>query len=154
MKFSRTGLLLLPFVTLLFAGCMGGPKIGGITVTALSLTVGTSPAEVRAPLVLHFANENVVPLGYSGSVHKLYINGTYVGKATNQEPIGLPPMNAATREIYLQFDNPKIASLLAAGGSQSASYRLDSVLYQTAGDDKLEIKTRSEGNLELRAGAN
>jgi hypothetical protein len=31
---------------------------------------------------------------------------------------------------------------------------METVLFQTAGEDKLEIKTRSEGTLELRNAAN
>ncbi len=125
-------------------------------MAAVSLQLGaTSPTEVRAPLVLRFANENVVPLGYSGSTHKLFLNGTYVGKAVNDQPIGLPPMNEATREVYLQFENPAFVRQLAAGGPvHQVNYRLETVLFQTAGDDKHEIKTHSEGSLELRNSAN
>jgi LEA14-like dessication related protein len=151
---SRAFALLLLILGL--TGCMSGSKPGGVIVTALTLQLGlTSPTEVRAPLLLRFANENVIPLGYSSSSHKLYLNGTYVGKAVNDQPIGLPPMNQATREVYIQFENPAFVRQLAAGGgSHQVAYRMETVLFQTAGEDKLEIKTRSEGTLELRNAAN
>jgi len=156
MKNTRFGLFLLLLVTFGLCGCMTGPKPGGVTVTALTLQLGlTSPTEVRAPLILRFANENVIALGYSASSHKLYLNGTYVGKAVNDQPIGLPPMNEATREVYLQFENATLVRQLAAGGSSHhVPYRLETVLFQTAGEDKLEIKTRSEGTLELKNSGN
>ena len=125
-------------------------------MVALTLKLGAvSASEVRAPLILRFANENVIPLGYSSSVHKLYVSGTYVGKATNDDPIGLPPQNEATREVYVHLEKPAFLRQLAAGGgSHVVSYRLETVLYQTAGEDNLEIKTRSEGSLELRSSDN
>jgi len=152
MKYLRLPLFALLSLGLFLAGCATGAKPGGITVTAVSLQV--SPTDLRVPLMLHFANENVVPLGYSSSVHKLYLNGSFVGKAVNDQPIGLPPMNAANREVYLQLDNAALARQLAAGGSRPVHYRIETVLHQTVDEDKLQIKTASEGSLELRVGPN
>lgn len=152
MKNLRFRLFALLSPVLLLAACMSGPKPGGVTVTAVSLQV--SGNELRAPLMLHFANENIVPLGYSSSVHKIYLNGTYVGKALNDQPIGLPPMNEANREVYLQIENAAFVRQLAAGGSHPVHYRIETVLRQTVDEDKLQIKTASEGSLELRTGAN
>lgn len=152
MKNLRLNLLALLSLVLLLAACATGAKPGGITVTAVSLQV--SGADLRAPLMLHFANENVVPLGYSSSVHKIYLNGTYAGKATNDQPIGLPPMNDANREIYLEIENAALIRQLAAEGSHPVHYRIETVLHQTVSDDKLQIKTASEGTLELRVANN
>ena len=156
MKPLRSSLLALFLIALGLSGCASGPKLGGVAVFAVSLQLGaTSPTEVRAPLILRFANENVIPLGYSGSSHKLFLNGTYVGKAVDDQPIGLPPMNEATREVYLQFENPAFVRQLAAGAPvHQVNYRLETVLLQMVGDDKHEIKTHSEGSLELRNSAN
>jgi len=156
MKYLRSSLFALLVVALGLSGCTTGPKPGGITVTALTLQLaGTSPTELRAPLILRFANENIIALGYSASSHKLFVNGTYVGKAVNDQPIGLPPMNEATREVYVQLENATLLHQLVAGAaSREVNYRLETVLFQTAGDDKLEIKVRSEGRLELRTAGN
>lgn len=154
MKFPRLGLLALALFCLGLSGCLSGFKPGGITVVALSIKLDpAAPADIRVPLILRFANENIIPLGYSGSSHKLYLNGTYVGKAVNDEPIGLPPQNEATREVYVHLEKAAFVRQLAAS-SHLVNYRMDTVLFQTAGDDKLEIKTHSEGSLELRASAN
>lgn len=154
MKNLRLRLFALLSLALFLAGCTTGAKPGGITVTAVSLQVSAAAGDLRAPLMLHFANENIVPLGYSSSTHKLYLNGTYVGKVVNDQPIGLPPMNEANREVYLQIENDAFVRQLASGGNHPVHYRIETVLRQTVEDDRLLIKTASEGSLELRTGAN
>ncbi len=148
--FSR--LLTLALVSFFVAGCGGGYKPTGMTATIVDFR----PTEARmlessGVLTLRFTNETISPLGFSGSSHKLYLNGSYVGKAVNNQPFGVPPLSSITHDVTVNFENLALIRQLAEmGQSQTAAYRLDSVLFQTVYEDKYELKTQSQGSLDLR----
>jgi LEA14-like dessication related protein len=108
--------------------------------------------ESRGTLTLRFTNESIAPLGYSGSSHKLYFNGQYVGKGVSDRPFGIPPLNTVTQDITLNLENiALVRQLLSVRDSQTASYRLESVFFQTVYEDDYQIKVKSEGSLDLRS---
>ena len=108
--------------------------------------------ESRGTLTLRFTNESISPLGYSGSSHKLYLNGQYVGKGVSDRPFGIPPLNTVTQDITLHLENlALVRQLISVRDSQTAAYRLESVFFQTVYEDDYEIKVKSEGSLDLRS---
>lgn len=108
--------------------------------------------ESRAVLTLRYTNENISPLGFSGSRHKLYLNGSYVGTAVSDQPFGIPPLTTTTQQVTIQLENlALIKQLVAIRESQTVAYRLESVLFQTIYEDKYQVKTNSEGSIDLRS---
>jgi LEA14-like dessication related protein len=153
MKFPRL-LPLLAACTLLFAACQSNSaKLGEISVTIVDLQpAGGTLLESRAVLTLRFVNENIRPFGFSGTTHKLYLNGTYVGKAVNREPFGLPPLSTTTRDVTLMLENiALVQQVLAMRGQTAISYRLDSVIFTKEGDDELKLPTQTKGTLDLQS---
>ena len=153
MKLRRPLLLIFAFVSLLVAGCSHGGRPGGVTVSIVDFRpTDASLMESRGTRTLRETNENISPLGFSGSRHKLYLNGSYVGTAVNHQPFGVPPLDTITQEVTIQFENTALVrQLVSMRDSQTAAYRLESVLFQTIYEEKYEIKTESEGSLDLRS---
>lgn len=142
-------LLCLSGLALLLAGCGSGTKLGGVAITALSIRTATpATPQPQAILNLRFTNENVVPVGLSGGRHRLYINGKAAGQALSREPLGLPQLSTATQEVTVTLEPGFLASI---AGATQASYRLESVLFVTAGEERMDIKTQSQGAIDVSA---
>ncbi len=146
-------LLLLPLLFL--AGC-SNPRPSGIIITLIDIRpTSATVLESSATLTLRLTSENISPLGFSGSSHKLYLNGDYVGRAVSNEPFGIPPLTSVTRDVTVHLENLSLVrQLIAMRNTQTASYRLENVLHQTIYEDKTEMKSRSEGSIDLRSFAN
>lgn len=149
----RPGLLFIALLALVLAGCSGAGLRDGLTVSLVDFRpTEASLLESRGTLTLRFTNETIAPLGYSGSSHKLYLNGKYVGRAVSDKPFGVPPLNTVTRDVSVQFENlALVRQLVDVRASQAISYRLESVVFQTVYEDDYEIKLKSEGSLDIRS---
>lgn len=153
MKFLR--LLPLLCASLLFLpACQNtAAKFGEITVTVVDIRpAGGTVFESQAVLTLRFINENVTPFGITGTTHKLYLNGQYVGKAVNDQAFGIAPLNTSTREVTLMLENTALLrQLLALRGQTEIAYRLDTVILTRDGDMTAKLPTRTEDRLDLAA---
>ena len=151
MTIFRPGILILAVLSLVLAGCSGAALRGGLSVSLVDFRpTEAALLESRGTLTLRFTNETIAPLGYSGSTHKLYLNDRYVGKAVSDRPFGVPPLNTVTQDVTVQLENlALVRQLLSVRDSQSVSYRLESVVFQTVYEDDFQIKLRSEGSLDL-----
>lgn len=152
MTFLRSCLPALVSVSLFLAGC-SGPRPTSLSVTLVDFKpADASLLESRGTLTLRYTSESIAPLGFSGSSHKLYLNGSYVGKAVNDRPFGVPPLSTVTHDVTVYLENlALVRQLISVRDTQTASYRLESVLFQTVYEEKFEIKSKSEGSLDLRS---
>lgn len=149
MKLSASFFLLLALVAW-FTGCNSGGGRGGVTVTLVDFKpAGTALPETRAVITLRVTNENLNPLGFSGSTHKLYLNGSYVGKATSSVPLGLPPVSSATQDVPILLEKPEFVKQ-AMRDQPVSSYRMESALFIMDGEERIQLKVRSEGSVDLR----
>jgi len=155
MKTPRSTFFAALAISLAVTGCSGGGKPGGVTETIVDFRpTEASLAEGRAVMKLRFTNENVSPLGFSSSTHKLYLNGSYVGKAVGDQPFGIPPLNSVTQDETVHLENVALVrQLMASRDTQTAAYRLESVLFQTIYEDKYQIKIQANGSVDLRESA-
>jgi LEA14-like dessication related protein len=153
MTLPRPALFVLTLLAFVFAGCTGSGVRGGISVSLVDFRpTEAALLESRGTLKLRFTNETIAPLGYSGSSHKLYLNDRYVGKGVSDRPFGVPPLNTVTQDVTIQFENlALVRQLMSVRDSQTVSYRLESVVFQTMYEDDYQIKLRAEGTLDLAA---
>lgn len=150
---NRKAFVLFPLtvIALLFAGCGSGGKLGGVAVDVVTIR-SAQPAllETEVVLGLRYTNENVVPVGFGGSRHKFYLNGTYIGQAVSNRPVGLAPLTTGTQDVTVMVKNGALLNVLRNLSQQpQASYKIESVLLVTAGEDRMEIKTQREGAVDL-----
>ncbi len=151
MKTIPTLAILVLGLSLLLTGCNSVDKSGGITVTVADLkAIDSSLLETQVTMTLRYTSESLNAFGFSGSSHKLYFNGAYIGRAVSHTPIGLPPLSTTTRDVTLIIENSALVKqLLSMQGQTTASYRLESVLFMTSGDTDIKVKTDSDGVLDL-----
>lgn len=136
---------------LLLAGCQTRSSIGEISVTVVDFQpTGSSLAEARAIMALRFINENLAPVAFTSSTHKLYLNGTYVGKVLNNQAVGIPAANTSTVDVAVFFGNPGLVRQLAGSSDGHAvSYRLTSSMEYQRGDQTETIKADTSGSVDL-----
>lgn len=138
---------------LLVAGCQTRYSVGEVSLAVVDLKpIGSSMLESRAVMTIRYFNENVVPIAFSGTSHKLYLNGSYVGKAVSNQAVGLPPASTITQEVVVFFENAQLINqLINVSRSQSVSYRLESTLTYQKGDDTERIPAEAKGTIDLSA---
>jgi LEA14-like dessication related protein len=148
--------LLLRLVSLVvclsgLVGCSSHGSLGGIAVTVVDIKpAAAAGSDAPAVLTLQFANENVAGVGMESSTHRLFLNGSYVGKAVTATPEGLPAMAPTTLKVPVKFENPTLVGQLAgAAGAKNTSYRLESDMLVVFSDDKIHVKSTEQGTLDL-----
>lgn len=145
------GAFLFAALAFVFAGCGSVPRLGGISVQLVDLRPADVTAlETKAIMTLRFTNENVIALGFSGSTHRLFINGQYVGKAVNDRSLGLAALTTVTQDVTIYLENGALLrQLIQVAHDGAVKYRLESSLAQTIGDRRNRIDTSSEGSVAL-----
>ena len=144
--FTVLALLCGLFVT----GCMSPPRVGEITVTAVEfITPAHALSQPRAVLTLRFINENSIPVALSGSKHKLYLNGTFVGEIENTEAVGLAPSNIKNHDVAIFFENLALVRQLASQPNPVVSYRLVNVMEYRESDEKNYLKSETNSTIDL-----
>ncbi len=135
---------------LAFSGCGSSPIQNSIHVSISS--VAPAPQEPGAiTLTLRYANESVFAIGVVRSNHRVFFNGTLIAKIEDAAPVGLPPMGAADQVIVVPVENQAaLRELVARSGDRTASYRLESVLFQVFNEDDYKVPAKSEGSVDLR----
>src|SRR4051794_30557056 len=109
------------FVSLgLFLAACSTTKLGGFRMDVVGFRYDPSAAEgKRTSVELVFNNDNVLPVAISSSQHKLYLNGTYVGKAGTREALGSPQLSSVTQILPVTFENTAFVKELVTSGAPS-----------------------------------
>jgi LEA14-like dessication related protein len=129
----------------LLSGCATAPSTG-ISLANVQFTQATA-LETTAVFTLRFNNETPEPLRLEGGVHKIYLNGLYVGEGLSNETLELPRLGSMTQTVTVHLSNLRLATRLKPIiESQSFDYRLQSVLYTSAG----RARITGEGRLDAR----
>ena len=133
------------------AGCTSHGTLGGIAATVVAVKpAAPSAPETQAVLTLQFANENVASVAMDNSTHRLFLNGSYVGKATSDTPTGLREMAPTMQEIPMKFENPALVRQLAnSPGAQAVNYRLESDMLVVVIEDHIHVISTEQGTLDL-----
>jgi LEA14-like dessication related protein len=137
--------------SLFVSGCQTRFSIGEISVAVVDLRpAGASMMESRAVMTVRYFNENVIPIAFTSTSHKLYLNGTYVGKAVSNDALGLPPASTATQDVVVFFENTQLLNQLAqVGRSGNVSYKLVSTLIYQKGDETERVPAETSGTIDL-----
>jgi len=138
---------------LLLAGCSTtASEVSGITVSVDGFRkYDASPVQTKAIMILRFTSENTRAIGFSESTHRIYLNGSLVGTAVNNKPIGLPPLMSVTQDVVVDLVNPAVVKQAkAAAGDNPSRYRVESVLRFVLAEEKVQIKSVYDGTVDLR----
>jgi LEA14-like dessication related protein len=145
-QLMKATLGLLAFLSVFLGGCQTVP---GPMVSLVNLQLSQATAfETTAAFTLRLSNESSEPMQLTGGVHKIYVNGLYVGEGLTAESLDLPRLGTVTQEVTVHLSNLRLATRLRPIlESKSFDYRIKSVLYgkPPAGT----MRSESEGRLDL-----
>lgn len=130
-------------------GCATLPKVGGVAVSLVSVTPQQSTLfETTALVTLRLTNEGSAPLGLAGATHRIFVNGTYVGRAVTSEPLRLPGLGTLTQTVTAHLENlTLLRKAQELGNVPSVDYRIESRLLPS--DERGEVGAVATGQLDL-----
>jgi LEA14-like dessication related protein len=132
---------------LLLAGCGGppGPSVSLVTVKFQKATA----LETTATFTLRLSNEAPEARQFTGSAHKIYVNGLYVGKGLSSTNVDVPRLGTVTQDITVHLNNlalaTRIKSIIEA---ERFDYRILSTFHGKGMFSRM--KSVTEGKLELK----
>lgn len=138
---------LIVALPLLVAGCASQSPVS-VGIVNVRLTDVTA-FETTATFTLRFSNESPAPVELTGGVHKIFLNGFYVGKGMTSETIVVPRLETATQDVTVHLNNiAMITRIKPIIESESFGYRIESLLYGKSRMDRM--RTASEGRLDMK----
>jgi hypothetical protein len=137
-------LLSLLAVVALFTGCSrnDGPSVNLVTVHFKEASV----LETTAEFVIRLSNDAPEAKKFTGGVHRIYLNGLYVGKGLSDQTIEVPRLGTVTQAVTVHLSNLALATRIKAViVDKRFDYRVQSTFY---GDSWLS-RSRSETTGQL-----
>ncbi len=142
--------LVLPLLAL--TGCQTNFRLSPITVSIVELRPAPAAAGNQLVMKLRFASANVLAVAVEDTTHKLYLNGTYVGRSVNPKAIGLPALGSIDQEVTLQLENRAVVTqILQADAHRPVAYTLESRLNIQVEDAYEYYNTTQKGTVDLPA---
>ncbi len=120
--------MLLP---LLLASCSTFARREGVQVYLVNLALGESTVwETAVNFTIRIQNELPEPVLLNGAVHKIYLNGTYVGEGLSNERLEIPRLSTATQSVTVYLRNvTMLTKLRGTIDAQAVDYKMTSLLY-------------------------
>ena len=139
--------LLLALAASLLAGCGNlTPAFAGLNAT---LTQIERDSAGRVQATIRFGNPNLAAYNVGKTVHRVYFEGSEVGRIELDRPFGIPPQRVILQTGELKVENQ--AALDQATASGSANYRLDTTMtFQLMGDNREVIKSSASGTVPVK----
>jgi LEA14-like dessication related protein len=134
-------------------GCATFNQGRALAISVIDLVpTQTALLETSAEMRLRLTNEGAEPLPLAGSSHRLYLNGTYVGRAVTAEGLTVPALGTATQRVIVHLENltllRKVAELSQAA-APVLGYRLESRLHGTGALEGRIFRTANSGEVDL-----
>lgn len=135
-------------VAALLAGCSGGNP--GPSVSLINLRFDEATAlETTATFTLRLSNESSQPVEIEGEVHRIYLNGLYLGKGLSDAKVEVPRLGTVTHEVKVYLSNLALVTRLKSIiETKSFEYRIASVFHGKSMFSRM--KSDSIGKLELK----
>lgn len=132
----------------LLCGCGGGSP--GPSVSLINLRFEDATAlETTAVFTLRLSNESPQPVPIEGEVHKIYLNGVYLGKGLSDEKLEVPRLATVTHEVKVHLSNLALVTRFKSIiETKTFEYRIESVFHGKSMFSRLT--SESSGKLELK----
>lgn len=122
-----------------------GPSVNLVSVHVQNATA----LETTATFTIRLSNDVPEPRQFTGSSHRIYLNGLYVGKGLSDKTVDLPRLGTVTQDITVHLSNLALATRIKSViESKRFDYRIQSVFYGKGWLDRTRSET--EGHLDLK----
>ncbi len=144
----------LLMVTLLgLAGCATPNEEGALDVTLVNIESGSGGGLGEAALNCEVRLQNAMPeaIHVDGGVHKIYLNGVYIGQGLSNEGVDVPRLGTATHKVTVYFSTFRLArSVFKIYEEHKADYKLASTLYLHQAGHSRTFRTAKDGTIDLK----
>ena len=132
---------------LLLCGCgkSTGPSVNLVSVHFKDATA----FETTATFTMRISNDAPEARRFTGSAHKIYLNGLYVGKGLSDSEVEVPRLGTVTQDITVHLNNLALATRIKSViEAKRFDYRIQSTFYGKTMFSNLHSET--EGKLDLK----
>ena len=148
----KARLLALVLLALLCGSCATFARREGVQVSLVNLALGEATVwETELHLTVRLQNELPEAMIVNGAVHKIYLNGTYVGEGLSNERVAIERLSTRTQNVTVYLRNismlTKIRSIIA---TQAVDYKMTSLLYTETGGHKGRYRAEREARLDFK----
>jgi LEA14-like dessication related protein len=143
--------LQIAVVSVFLSGCAGLQSRDGLEISLVNARLSPPTVwETQAQFTVRIINERPEPVVVDGSVHRIHLNGAYVGEGVSNERLEVPRLGSATQEITVYLRNVRIATRLRSiVDNQAVDYKVDSTLYLANDGRSRRCRVAQEGHLAL-----
>lgn len=107
--------------------------------------------ETTGTFTIRVQNQMPEAMILAGGVHKIYLNGVYIGSGVSDETIEIGRLSEGIQTVRVHLRNLSMARLIRdIIEMKRVDYRLDSRLYVGAGRGRSTLKVSRDGALDLR----
>jgi LEA14-like dessication related protein len=151
MKTTARALLLIA-MAVLFCSCVTNRLSQDVEVSLANMQFGeVTPLETTANFVIRIQNQMPQPLGIEGSVHKIYLNGVYIGSGVSDEVTQIPRLAEGQQNVRVHLRNLSMARLIRdIVESRRVDYRLESQIFAQIEGRSTRLRVSKIGNLDLK----
>jgi LEA14-like dessication related protein len=137
---------------LLLGSCATSKLAGSLEVSLVNLKFeAVTPFETTAIFTIRLQNQTQDPLGIEGGVHKIYLDGVYIGSGVCNETLEIPRLAEGLQTVRVHLGNLSMARLIARiVDEQRVDYRLDSKIFAKFEGRSTTVAVTRAGNLDLK----
>ena len=124
----------------------------GLDVSVANLQLGESTLmETTLQVTVRLANATPDPLLLEGGVHRVYLNGLYVGEGLNNETLEVPRLSSVTQTVATHLENLRlITRIRGIFDSRKVDYRILSTVYVRQNGRRQTFRIARDGTLDLQ----
>lgn len=147
---TRTAWLLVTMV--LLCSCATFRSSEGLNVSITNIGFAESTLfETNLKVTVRIANETAVPLLLEGGVHKIYLNGLYVGEGLSNETLEIPRLSSTTQTVTTHLQNLSLLTRIRGIiDSQRVDYRIVSTIYVKENGRSVSFRVARDGTVDLQ----
>ena len=136
---------------MLLSSCATFRPPEGLDVSIAGIRFGESTLlETTLEVTVRIANETPEPMRLEGGVHKVYLNGLYVGEGLNNEILEVPRLSSATQTVTTHLQNLNLVTRIRGIiDSQKVDYRILSTIYLKGSGRSQTCRVARDGTLDL-----
>ncbi|MHC1768679.1 MAG: LEA type 2 family protein [Verrucomicrobiia bacterium] len=148
---SAVSFALLILTASLLCSCSTLQEEAGVDVELVNVRLNEATVlETTAAFTVRVSNETSEPITLEGSVHKFYLNGTYIGKGMSAETLSVARLSSATQEVPVHLRNVALARRIRPIlESRTMDYRVSSTLYLVNGTRSQRCRIVHDGEVAL-----